>query len=164
MLARSFFVRIIIKVAGNQGKHKSLVRFDFGPNQTTHFGVTCFEWRKFHTFEFEYLWNQLANLDQMCSIIGVGERLLKVLGQIDLGTLDSGERSLPFGLLVPNSYGTILVVLQHQLEIVIDHRLKSVGAYESVLSIIIGCWIFMFSMHVHVCLPAFCVVLLSLVM
>ena len=38
----------------------------------------------------------------MCSIIGLGERLHKVLGQIDLGTLDSGERSLPFGLLVPN--------------------------------------------------------------
>ena len=39
----------------------------------------------------------------MCSIIGVGERLHKVLGQIDLGTLDSGERSLPFGLLVMGS-------------------------------------------------------------
>ena len=36
----------------------------------------------------------------MCSIIGVEEKLHKVLGQIDLGTLDSGERSLPFGLLV----------------------------------------------------------------
>ena len=35
------FERIIIKVAGNQEKHKSLVEFDFGPNQTTHFGVTC---------------------------------------------------------------------------------------------------------------------------
>ena len=30
----------------------------------------------------------------------MGERLHKVLGQINLGTLDSGERSLPFGLLV----------------------------------------------------------------
>ena len=36
----------------------------------------------------------------MCSIIGVVERLRKVLGQTDLGTLDSGERLLPFGLLV----------------------------------------------------------------
>ena len=36
----------------------------------------------------------------MCSIIGVRERLHKGFGQIDLGTLDSGERSLPFGLLV----------------------------------------------------------------
>ena len=34
------------------------------------------------------------------SIIGVGEKLHKVLGQVDLGTLDSGERLLPFGLLV----------------------------------------------------------------
>ena len=39
--ASSFiFVRIIIKVAGNQDRHKSMVEFDFGPNQTTHFGVT----------------------------------------------------------------------------------------------------------------------------
>ena len=36
----------------------------------------------------------------MCSVSGVEERLHKVLGQIDLGTLDSGERSLPLGLLV----------------------------------------------------------------
>ena len=38
MLACSFFDQIIIKVAGNQDRHKSSVRFDFGPNQTTHFG------------------------------------------------------------------------------------------------------------------------------
>ena len=34
------FDRIIIKVAGNQDRHKSSVVFDFGLNQTTHFGVT----------------------------------------------------------------------------------------------------------------------------
>ena len=40
--ASSFiFDRIIIKVAGNQDRHKSLDEFDFGPDQTTHFGVTC---------------------------------------------------------------------------------------------------------------------------
>ena len=88
------FDRIIIKAAGNQDRHKSLV--DFGPNQTTHFGVTC-PW----VMKISHFRSQLANLDQiLCSIIGVGERLHKVLGQIDHGTLDSGERSLPFGLLV----------------------------------------------------------------
>ena len=46
----------------------------------------------------EVSWPILINF--MCGIIGVVERLRKVLGQIDLGTLDSGERSLPFGLLV----------------------------------------------------------------
>ena len=35
------FDQIIIKVAGNQDRHKSSDMFDFGPDQTTHFGVTC---------------------------------------------------------------------------------------------------------------------------
>ena len=40
--ASSFiFYRIIIKVAGNQDKHKSSDEFDFRPDQTTHFWVTC---------------------------------------------------------------------------------------------------------------------------
>ena len=40
--ARAFiFDRIIIKVAGNQDRHKSSDEFDFGPDPTTHFGVTC---------------------------------------------------------------------------------------------------------------------------
>ena len=40
--ASSFiFDRIIIKVIGNQDRHKSSDKCDFGPDQTTHFGVTC---------------------------------------------------------------------------------------------------------------------------
>ena len=40
--ASSFiFDRIIIKAAGNQDRHKSSNEFDFGPDQTTHFGVIC---------------------------------------------------------------------------------------------------------------------------
>ena len=114
--ASSFiFVRIIIKVAGNQGRHKSLVRFDFGPNQTTHFGVTCPWVTKISHF---WTWISLKPVGQswsnlMCSIIEVGERLHKVLGQIDLGTLDSGERSLPFGLLVRMSQAMRKCVLYH---------------------------------------------------
>ena len=37
------FDRIIIKVAGNQDRHKSSVEFDCWPNQTTHFGVLGLE-------------------------------------------------------------------------------------------------------------------------
>ena len=33
--------QIIIKVADNQDRHKSSDEFDFGSDQTTHFGVTC---------------------------------------------------------------------------------------------------------------------------
>ena len=101
--ASSFiFDQIIIKVAGNQDRHKSSVEFNFGPNQTTHFGVTCPWVTKISHF---WTWISLKLVGQswsnfICSIIRVGERLHKVLGQIDFGTLDSGEWSLPFGLLV----------------------------------------------------------------
>ena len=101
--ASSFiFDWIIIKVAGNQDRHKSSVKFEFRPNQTTHFGVTCPWVTKISHF---WTWISLKPVGQswsnfMCSIIGVGERLHKVLGQIDLSILDSGEQSLPFGLLV----------------------------------------------------------------
>ena len=107
------FYQIIIKVAGNQDRHKSLVEFDFGPDQTTHFGVTCPWVTKLSHF---WTWISLKPVGQswsnfMCSINGVGERLHKVSGQIDLGILDSGEQSLPlpFGLLVAyslQSYGS----------------------------------------------------------
>ena len=99
------FDRIIIKVADNQDRHKSSDEFDFGLNQTTHFGVTCPWVKKISHF---WAWISLKPVGQswsnfMYSIIGVGARLHKVLGQIDLGTLDSGERSLPFGLHIFSS-------------------------------------------------------------
>ena len=60
MLARLFLIESSLKVAGNQDRHKSSEEFDFGPDQTTHFGVTC-PWikKKKYTFELEYLWGQL---------------------------------------------------------------------------------------------------------
>ena len=83
--ASSFiFDRFIIKVAGNQDRHKGLVEFDFGTNQTTHFGVTCSRETKISHF---WTWISLKPVGQswsnfMYSIIGVGERLHRVLGQI----------------------------------------------------------------------------------
>ena len=58
------FDRIIIKIAGNQDRHKSSDGFQFRASGF-HGPFICF-------FEMRF----------------------------DLGTLDSGERSLPFGLLV----------------------------------------------------------------
>ena len=78
------FYWIIFKVAGNQDRHKSSVKFDFGLNQTYYFGVTC-PW----VMKISHFWTWIplkpVNLSWsnfMCSIIGVGERLHKVLGQI----------------------------------------------------------------------------------
>ena len=95
------FDRIIIKVAGNQDRHKSSVKFDFGPNQTTHFGVTCPWETKISHFR---TWISLKPVGQswsnfMCSIIGVGERLHKVLGQIDLAHWTQVSDRCPLGYL-----------------------------------------------------------------
>ena len=66
--ASSFiFDQIVIKVAGNQDRHKSSDEFDLGP---------LVSMARLYVFELRF----------------------------DLGTLDSGERSLPFGLLV---YGKV---------------------------------------------------------
>ena len=83
--ASSFiFYRIIIKIAGNQERHKSSDEFDFRPNQTTHFGVTCPWMTKILHFR---TWISLKPVGQswwnfICSITGGGERLHNVLEQI----------------------------------------------------------------------------------
>ena len=94
--ASSFiFDRIIIKVAGNQDRHKSSVEFDFGPNQTTHFGVTCPWVTKILHF---WTWISLKPVGQslsnfMCSIVGVWERLHKVFSRLDQNSGFHGNRN-----------------------------------------------------------------------
>ena len=75
-----FFDRIIIKVADNQDRHKSSVKFNYGLNQTSHFWVACPLVMKISYF---WTWISLKPVGQswsnfMCSVIGVGERLHKV--------------------------------------------------------------------------------------
>ena len=78
------FDQIIIKVAGNQDRHKSLDMFDFGTDETTHFGVTCPWMTKILHFR---TWISLKPVGQswsnlMCSITWGEERLHNVLRQI----------------------------------------------------------------------------------
>ena len=90
--ASSFiFYWIIIKVAGNQDRHKSSDEFDFGPD---HFAL---EWRKFYTFELEYLRGQSANLDQILYVtsLGVGKGCLMFWGRLDQNSGVHGNRKPP---------------------------------------------------------------------
>ena len=50
-----------------------------------------------HTFKLEYLWSQLANLDQILCVasLGVGERLHKLLGQIGSKVLFPWQQKAP---------------------------------------------------------------------
>ena len=112
--ASSFvFDRIIIKVAGNQDRHKSSDKFDFGPDQTTHFGVTCPWVTKFYTFELEYLWGQLANLDQILCVasLGVGKGCIMFWGRLDHNSGVHGNRKPPLTYNGENGVSTFSQLL-----------------------------------------------------
>ena len=108
------FDRIMVKIAGSQNRHKSSVKFNFGPNQATHFGVTCPWVTKLSHFR---TWISLKPVGQswsnfMCSIIEVGERLHKVLRQIDLTHWTQVSDRCPLGyLLVYNTVRCLNILL-----------------------------------------------------
>ena len=85
--ASSFiFDRIIIKVAGNQDRQKNSLM-----------ELLALEWRKFYTFELEYLWGQSANLDQILCIasLGVGKGSIMFWGRLDQNYGVHGNRKPP---------------------------------------------------------------------
>ena len=86
-----------IRVAGYQDRHKNLDEFDFGLDQTTHFGVTCPWITKMLHFR---TWISLRPVGQswsnfMCSITGGGERLHTVLRQIGSKPWCSWQQKAP---------------------------------------------------------------------
>ena len=99
MLARSFFIESSSELLVTRTSIKA--RFDFGPNQTTHFGVTCPWVMKVSHF---WTWISLKPVGQswsnfMCSIIGVGERLHNVLRQIGSKLWCPWKQKAPIDLL-----------------------------------------------------------------
>ena len=91
------FGRIIIKVAGNQDRHKSSQEFDFGPVRLLTLELLALEWQKYYTFELEYLWDQLANLDQILCVasLGVGKGCIMFWGWLDQNSGVHGNRKPP---------------------------------------------------------------------
>ena len=96
--ASSFiFDRIIIKVTGNQDRHKSSDEFDFGPDQTTHFGVTCPWMTKMLHFR---TWISLRPVGQSWSILCVAslevvKGCIMFWGRLDQNSRVHGNRKPP---------------------------------------------------------------------
>ena len=150
------FDRIFFILAGNEDMHKISDEFEFPPDRTTDYGVSCpwaskkfpidlywenavsmlacsfliessskllvtrtgikawtslisgrirlltlellaLEWRKFYTFELEYLWDKLANLDQILCVasLGVGKGCIMFWGRLDQNSGAHGNRKPP---------------------------------------------------------------------
>ena len=79
------FDQIIIKVACDQDRYKSSVEFNFGLNQTTHFGVTCPWVSKISHF---WTWIPLnpgghSWLNLCVASLGWGKGCIKFWGRLD---------------------------------------------------------------------------------
>ena len=79
--------------------------------------LLALEWRKFYTFELEYLWGQLANLDQILCVasLGVGKGCIMFWGRLDHNSGVHGNRNPPLTYNGENGVSTFLAHLSRRL-------------------------------------------------
>ena len=72
MLARSFLIESSSKLLVTRTGIKAWLSSILGGIRPLILELLALEWRKFHTFELEYLWIQLASLDQILCVASLG--------------------------------------------------------------------------------------------
>ena len=72
MLARSFLIESSSKLRVTRTGIKAWSSLILGRIRPLILELLALEWRKFHTFELEYLWGQLASLDQILCVASLG--------------------------------------------------------------------------------------------
>ena len=80
MLARSFLIESSSKLLVTRTGIKARLSLISGRITVLTLELLAIEWRKFYTFELEYLWGQLANLDQGGERLRVGKGCIMFWG------------------------------------------------------------------------------------
>ena len=85
MLARSFLIETSSKLLVTRTGIKAWTSSISGRIRILTLELLALEWRKFYTFELEYLWGQLANLDQILCVasLGYGKGCIMFWGRLD---------------------------------------------------------------------------------
>ena len=75
--------------------------------------LLALEWQKFYSFEHEYLWGQLANLDQILCVasLGVGKGCIMFWGRLDHNSGVHGNRNPPLTYNGENGVSTFSQLL-----------------------------------------------------
>ena len=97
MLARSFLIGSSSKLLVTWTGIKARTSLILGQIRLLTLELLALEWQKFYTFELEYLWGQLANLDQiLCAAsLEVGKGCIMFWGRLDQNSAVHGNRTPP---------------------------------------------------------------------
>ena len=97
MLARSFFIKSSSKLLVTRTGIKAWTSLISGSIRLLTLELLALEWGKFYTFELDYLWGQLASLDQiLCAAsVGVGKGCIRFWGRLDQNSGVHGNRKPP---------------------------------------------------------------------
>ena len=96
MLARSFLIESSSKLLVSRTGIKARMSLISGWIRLLTLELLAIEWRKFYTFELEYLRGQLANLDQILCVasLGMGKGCIMFWGRLDQNSGVDGNRKL----------------------------------------------------------------------
>ena len=97
MLARSFLIESSSKLLVTRTGIKAWTSLISGRIRLLTLELLALEWRKFYTFELEYLWGKLASLDQiLCvALLGVGKGCIMFWGRLNQNSGAHGNRKPP---------------------------------------------------------------------
>ena len=97
MLARSFLIESSSKLLVTGIGIKARTSLISGRIRLLTLELLALEWRKFYTFELEYLWGQSANLDQILCVasLGVGKGRIRFWRRLDQNSGVHGNRKPP---------------------------------------------------------------------
>ena len=97
MFARSFFIKSSSKLLVTRTGIKARSSSIWGRIGPLILALLALEWRKFHSFELEYLWSQLANLDQILCVesLGWGKGCIRFRGRLNQNSGFHGNRKPP---------------------------------------------------------------------
>ena len=97
MLAHSFSIESSSKLLVTRTGIKARTSLILGQIRLLTLELLALEWRKFYTFKLEYLWGQLANLDQILCVasLGLAKGCIMFWGRLDQNSGVHGNRKPP---------------------------------------------------------------------
>ena len=102
MLARSFLFESSSKLLVTRTGIKAWSSSNLVQIRQLILELLALEWRKFHTFELEYLWSEVANLDQILCVasLGWGKGCIRFWGWLTLARWTQVSDRCPLGYLL----------------------------------------------------------------